>query len=93
MLGLKIFVGVVTFLLIAGIGVLIGGLAMQAKLRTPAESKAEVTIPPGGRLVETAIQGDRAVVRVALPDGREELHVFDLGSGRAVGTIAIKPAP
>ncbi|MCC6470189.1 MAG: hypothetical protein IT563_17835 [Alphaproteobacteria bacterium] len=95
MLGLKVLVGVLTVLLIAGFGVLAGGLMMQAK-RGGGDAgfgTAELTLPPGGKVMETAIQGDRVVLRVALPDGEERLHVFDVASGRAIGTIAVKRAP
>lgn len=92
MLGLKILVGTMTVLIIAGVGVIIGGLAMQAKQGRASFQPAEVTVPKGGKLVETQIQGDRVVVRVAQPDGQEALHILDLGSGRMLGTIAIKNA-
>jgi len=92
MLGLKILVGTMTVLIIAGVGVIIGGLAMKAKQIGPAFQPAEVTVPKGGKLVATEIQGDRVVVRVALPDGQESLHVIDIASGRLLGTIAIKTA-
>jgi hypothetical protein len=93
MLGLKVLVGVMTVLLIAGFGVLAGGMIMQAKRVEPAFGAAELTLPPGAKVMETAIQGDRIVLRVALPDGEERLHVMDVASGRAVGTITIKRAP
>ncbi|MCC7049943.1 MAG: hypothetical protein IT562_24775 [Alphaproteobacteria bacterium] len=94
MLGLKVLVGVMTVLLIAGFGVLAGGLMMQAKRGGEAGfGTAELTLPPGGKVMETAIQGDRVVLRLALPDGEERLHVFDIATGRAVGTIAVKRAP
>jgi hypothetical protein len=93
MLGLKVLVGVMTVLLIAGFGVLAGGLIMQAKRVDTGFGTAEVTLPAGAKVMETAIQGDRIVLRVALPDGGERLHVLDAASGRAVGTIAIKRAP
>ena len=92
MLGLKILVGTMTVLIIAGVGVIIGGLAMKAKEMRPAFQPAEVTVPKGGKLVDAQVQGDRVVVRVAQPDGQEALHIFDLGSGRMLGTIAIKNA-
>lgn len=92
MLGLKILVGTMTVLIIAGVGVIIGGLAMKAKDMKPSFQPAEVTVPKGGKLVDTQIQGDRVVVRVAQPDGQETLHIFDLGSGRPLGTIAVKNA-
>ena len=93
MLGLKVLVGVMTVLLIAGFGMLVGGLVMQAKRIEPGFGASDLTLPVGAKVVETAIQGDRVILRVALPDGEERLHVFDIANGRAIGTIAIKRAP
>lgn len=90
MMGLKVLVGVMTVLLIAGFGVMVGGMVMKARNLDRSFGAAEVTLPPGAKIMETAIQGDRVVVRVALPDGEERLHVLDIGSGRPIGTIAIK---
>jgi hypothetical protein len=61
MLGLKVLVGVMTVLLIAGFGVLAGGLIMQAKRVDTGFGTAEVTLPAGAKVMETAIQGDRIV--------------------------------
>ncbi len=93
MAALKILVAVMAVLLVAGFGVLVGGLAMQAKRVDVGFGSAEVTLPAGGRVVETTTSGDRVVLRVALPDGEERLYVLDAASGRTVGTIAIKRAP
>jgi hypothetical protein len=93
MVGLKVLVGVMTVLLVAGFGMLAGGLIMQAKRGESGFGTAELALPAGAKVVETAVQGERIVLRVALPDGEERLHVFDIGNGRAVGTIAIKRAP
>ncbi|MCK6449635.1 MAG: DUF6476 family protein [Alphaproteobacteria bacterium] len=93
MTGLKILVAVMAVLLVAGFGVLVGGIAMQAKRADAGFGSAEVTLPAGARVVETTASGDRVVLRVALPDGEERLYVLDAASGRTVGTIAIKRAP
>ena len=101
MTGLKILIAAMTVLLVGGFGMLAGGLVMQAKRPDAGTAgaaaggfgAAELTLPPGARVVETTASGDRVVLRVALPDGEERLHVLDIASGRVVGTIAIKRAP
>lgn len=94
MLALKIIVGTLTVLLVAGFGALIGGLAMQAKNRPEsAFANAEFTLPRDARIVETTQSGERLVLRAAAPDGQERLYVIDLGSGKLIGTIAVKRTP
>jgi|DewCreStandDraft_4_1066084.scaffolds.fasta_scaffold278214_2 hypothetical protein len=93
MTGLKILVGAMTVLLIAGFGVLAGGLIMQAKRAGPGFGTADLVLPAGARLAETTVQGERMVLRVAMPDGEERLYVFDIANGRAIGTIAVRRAP
>jgi len=93
MTALKVIVGVMAVLLVGGFGMLAGGLVMQAKRVDAGFGAAEVTLPPGARVVETTTSGDRVVLRIALPDGEERLHVLDVASGRTIGTIAIKRAP
>lgn len=93
MLTLKIIVGVMTVLLVAGFGALVGGLAMQARNKPEAAfANAEIQLPKDARIVETTPAGDRLVLRAVTPDGQERLYVIDLGSGKPVGTIAVKRA-
>lgn len=94
MLTLKIIVGVMTVLLVAGFGALVGGLAMQAKNKPEtAFAGAELPLPKDARIVETTPAGDRLVLRAATPDGQERLYVVDLGTGKLIGTIAVKRTP
>lgn len=91
MLALKTIVGVMAVLIVAGFGALVGGMVMQTKQRGEAGfGAAELALPPGARIVETTAHGDRLVLRVALPDGEERLHVVDVNTGKLAGTIAIK---
>lgn len=91
MLALKTIVGVMTVLLIAGFGALVGGLVMQAKQRPDAGfADAELALPKDARIVETTQSGERLVLRVATPDGQERLYVLDLATGRVAGSIAVK---
>ena len=94
MTALKTIVAVMTVLLIAGFGVLVGGLIMQAKRVEPLGfGAAELRLPAGAKVLDTTVSGDRLVVRVGLEDGGQQVHVVDIHSGRVLGTIAIKRAP
>ena len=90
---LKVLVFGMAVLLVLGFGVLVGGIVMKAQRLDTGFGAAEVTLPPGARVVETTVSGERVIVRVALPDGEERLQVIDVANGRTVGTIAIKRAP
>jgi hypothetical protein len=46
---------------------------------TPLDARIEV--PPGYRLAGTALEGDRALLTLAGPDGETLLILVDLGSG------------
>ena len=50
---------------------------------TPIEARLE--IPAGYRIVGTALDGDRAMLTLAAPDGSTTLVVFDLTSGKTLG--------
>ncbi len=94
MLALKTIVGVLTVLLVAGLGALIGGLAIQAKNKPEAAfANAEIALPKDARIVEATQSGERLVLRAVTPDGQERLHVIDLGNGKLVGMIAVKRTP
>jgi hypothetical protein len=94
MLALKTIVGVMTVLLVAGLGALVGGLVMQAKHRPEsAFAEAALALPRDARIVETTQSGERLVMRAAMPDGQERLYVIDLNNGKLIGTIAVKRTP
>jgi len=57
--------------------------------KTPIEATLE--IPAGYRIVGTALDGDRALLTLAAPDGSTMLVVFDLTSGRTLGRYSARP--
>lgn len=57
---------------------------------TPIEARLE--IPAGYRIVGTALDGDRAMLTLAAPDGSTTLVVFDLTSGKTLGRYSA-PSP
>lgn len=86
--------------LVVGMGVLIAaGLATVAvtianRMAAPAPQAgpadaAALGIPPGAAVLETDLDGGRIALRLRLPDGRTEIHVFDLAGGRRLGRYAV----
>ena len=53
----------------------------------------ELALPPGARVVDMGVTGDRLVLRVEAGDGRQRLYVLDPSTGALVGTIGLTPAP
>jgi hypothetical protein len=87
-IGLGVAIVVAFSLLVYGLSQQFGGAAGDEGFGT-----VELALPAGARIADTRIDADRVLVRVALPDGSEQLHVVDIESGRALGRIDLKPAP
>ena len=61
--------------------------------RLPADAVAVTAVlPPGARLMSTAVGGDRIVVTIETRGGYE-VRSFDLKTLKPVGRIAFTPAP
>ena len=52
---------------------------------------ADIPTPPGSRLVGADLAGDRALLRLELPDGGVSLVLVDLPSGAVMGRYGIVP--
>jgi hypothetical protein len=50
---------------------------------------AEIALPPGHRLLATALDGDRALLTVETPDSTRALLLVDLATGTVIGRYAI----
>ena len=64
-----------------------------ATLSVDGFGSARVTIPAGARIVETATGDGRMVLRIHLVDGRAQILVIDLATGRLAGTVDVIEAP
>lgn len=105
MRALKILVVVMGVMLVGGFIALIVSIAYMAKHRQAAAPAAAPTaplapytappleLPAGARIESMALGTDRLVVDIMTPEGNRELLVFDLASGRRLGTIPLRPAP
>jgi hypothetical protein len=56
---------------------------------TPFESALD--LPAGAVIQAVEPAGERLIVHLALPDGRQQIVVLDLGSGARSGTIELRP--
>ena len=50
-----------------------------------------IALPKGARVAETVVGDGRMVVRLVLPDDSQRYLVFDLNTGKQVGTIDLAP--
>jgi len=100
--GLKLLVGVMTVLLVAGLVLLVVGLARTAgdmarggEAATALAGFPDVVLqlPAGARVVETSAAGRLYYVRAEDDAGRGVVFVVDTETGRLVGRIRLAPAP
>jgi hypothetical protein len=90
LLALVIILGV---LIVLALGALIGGAIMGLGRRADGGVPYLATLPADGQRIESAqLDGNRILVRLSGANG-EELVVLDVGSGRLIGRIAVKPGP
>lgn len=88
---LKIVVIVLGLFILLGLGVLLAviGQRIDASANTaPPEALAPITLPDGARILEISLDGGRIALRMELPGGAEEIAIFDLSSGKRLGTLA-----
>ena len=97
MRALKVLVGVMAVMILAGMALLVVAIADRLS-RGPTKpphgfAAAPIALPAGARIETMSIGGDRLVVDVALPDGNRQLVVIDLATGARLGTIPLQTLP
>lgn len=48
-------------------------------------------VPAGATIAGFRLDGDRLVIRLAVPGKPDELRILDLTRGRQIGTVTLKP--
>lgn len=93
MRALKFLVIAMGVLIVAGIGVIAVTIAdRSADSVTGAATEVKVDIPPGSRVVETSLDGDRLALRLVLADGTTRVLVLDTATGRDVARVELREA-
>ncbi len=64
-----------------------GGAASGGVSITPAK----IALPAGARVIETALDGDRIALRIALTGGGERVMIIDARTGRRIGAVDLVP--
>jgi len=96
---LKILVAVLGLLILAGVGVVIAGLAGRldgggaAAPAAPAFGEVALPAPPGASIDAVVSDGARLFVILALPDGTRRVEAVDLATGARLGAVSLAPAP
>ena len=70
-----------------GVGGGDGGAAGAAASLTPAT----FALPAGARVIETALDGDRLALRLALAGGGERVVIIDARTGRRIAAVDLMP--
>lgn len=94
MKAVKILVIVMGVMIVAGMGLLVYGMARQFdRIREAADpvplGAVDGTLPAGWRAVETAVGDGRIVVLADGPDGAQALFLYDSDLGRPMGQIKL----
>jgi hypothetical protein len=95
---LKILVVVMGIMLVGGFATLVAMIAKRVSDKGAAPpaaapaapfAAAPIDLPAGTQIDTMAVGADRLILNVIAPDGRRELLVIDLASGRRLGTIPL----
>jgi hypothetical protein len=95
--GLVVVLGVLIVVALGVIAVTVANrLSDGGKTETAATDGAHTTfgdirvaLPHGARVVETHAEGGRLVLRVERADGEPQILIYDLATGRALGTVTL----
>ena len=93
---LTVLVVVMGLMIIGGIAALVvavaGRMAHPTSVAAPARpvEAPAIDLAPGARIETMAVGSDKAVLDILLPDGRRQLLVIELPSGRRLSTIPLQ---
>ena len=96
MRALKILVGIMGAMILAGVAVLGATVAGRLSKGTPtaaAFAAAPIEIPTGARVEAMSTGADRVVLDLVLADSTRQLVIVDLATGKKLCTIPLRPAP
>jgi hypothetical protein len=93
MQALKFLVVGMGVLIFAGLIVVVVTIVSRGGIERPGFGTARVALPPGNAVVETAVSGDRIVLRLRGADGGQRLLLIDAATGKAQGTIELGITP
>jgi hypothetical protein len=65
--------------------------ASAAAFSAASPVEGQIAIPTGYRIVASALDGERALLTLAAPDGSTSLLLIDLASGATLGRYTIEP--
>lgn len=92
MRSLKFLVVVLGILIIAAVATIVVTLANRAGTGGSEKPWARtLQIPAGAAIRDYRLDGDRLVIRLAVPGKPDELRILDLARGRQTGAVTLEP--
>jgi hypothetical protein len=88
---LMLIASVTTFVAVGAVLAVIGYRVFQARGSAPAPVAAEASLPPGAKILSSAVSDGRIVLTVEV-DGAIELRSFDLATLKPLGRARLGPA-
>ena len=65
--------------------------ASSAAFSAASQVEGQIVVPAGYRIVASALDGERALLTLAAPDGATSLLLIDLSTGATLGRYTIDP--
>jgi len=92
MRSLKLLVIVLGILIIAAVATIMVTLVNRSTGGADGKPWAHaLQIPAGATIRDYRLDGDRLVIRLAVPGKPDELRILDLARGRQTGAVTLKP--
>jgi hypothetical protein len=106
MRGLKALVIILGVLLVGGMVTLVGAIIWRGSHRVAADGavapprgtqgkpfETTLDLPAGATVASIDVAGERLVLKLALPDGRQQIVIVDIRNGARLGTIELQGHP
>jgi hypothetical protein len=91
MRSLKLLVIVLGILIIAAVATIMITLVNRAGGGSDAPWARTLQVPAEATIRDYRLDGDRLVIRLAVPGKPDEFRILDLTRGRPVGAVTLKP--
>jgi hypothetical protein len=90
---LKVLVIVMGILIVAAVVTIAVALVDRAGDAASGKAWARALLAPAGATIrDYRLDGDRLVIRLAVPGKPDALHIIDLARGRPIGVVTIRNA-
>jgi hypothetical protein len=81
-------------IMMVGLFAVLGAIVYRLQDRAPAvQAEAAITVPQGATIIGEALDGDRIMLRLQMPDGSQMLVIHSAANGQIVSRFTIGAEP